>query len=47
MNLKLELHSLDILQSRFLSMFALFGDVLISYAYVVTRSFPLPSFFDV
>ena len=43
MELKLELPSLDILQSRFLSVFALFGDVFISYAYVVTLSFPLPS----
>ena len=43
MKRKLEFPSLDILQSRFLSMFVLFGDILISYAYVVTRSFSLPS----
>ena len=43
MNLKLELLSLDILQSIFFSIFALFGDVMISYINVMTLSFPLPS----
>ena len=43
MNLKLELPSLDILQIRVLYMFALFGHVLMSYAYVVILSFPFLS----
>ena len=43
MNLKFEFPSLNIFYSRFLNMFALLGDVLISYAKVVIRSFPLPS----